>query len=201
VPRSLCLTAACSLALVFCAPGRGQDSPSLGDLARQAQKDKANKPQAKVITNEDMPSSFGGGLGRVGQPGSTGKPGEGLSPAESVERLQAVLDKLDTLDRAALVNNVLKGNNTNFPGRARWEEKMFAAKQTFVSQSREVLLQVRELMASAGGMKDVQDPNDPRAKAMAAKLMQLMQESQQASAKFQAMIEEGRDLAALPASQ
>ena len=42
--RNLNLIAACALALVTCAPARAQDSPatspSLGDLARQAQKDK-----------------------------------------------------------------------------------------------------------------------------------------------------------------
>ena len=49
--RKLCVVSACALALVFCAPGKAQDSspsPSLGDLARQAQKDKANKPAAKA---------------------------------------------------------------------------------------------------------------------------------------------------------
>ena len=67
--RSLILIAACALALATCASARAQDSqtptPSLGDLARQAQKDKekekANKPAAKVLTNDDLPSGSGGG--------------------------------------------------------------------------------------------------------------------------------------------
>src|ERR1700676_4151503 len=123
MPRSLSLTAACALALAVCAPGRGQDSPSLGDVARKAQKDKANKPQAKVITNDDMPSgsggissALGGGPGRVVQPGSTGKPDEVQSPAEGLEKLQAVVDQLDSLDRATLASNALGGNDSNFPG-------------------------------------------------------------------------------------
>src|SRR5690348_1144163 len=102
MPRSLSLIAACVLPLIFCASGRGQDTPSLGDLARQAQKDKANKPQAKVITNDDMPSGVGGlssalsgGLNHSAQPGSTLKPGEIPSPAESLDRLQSLLDRLD----------------------------------------------------------------------------------------------------------
>src|SRR5271167_1496153 len=92
MPRILSLIAACALALVFSSPGHGQDSPSLGDLARQAQKDKANKPKAKVITNDDMPSGssgisseLGGGPGRVVQPGPAGKPDEIQSPAEGLE--------------------------------------------------------------------------------------------------------------------
>jgi lysophospholipase L1-like esterase len=205
--RSLSLITACALALVFCSTGRGQDSPSLGDVARKAQKDKANRPQAKVITNDDMPSGSGGissalgsGPGRVIQPGSTGKPDEMQSPAEGLEKLQSVVDQLDSLDRATLVSNALGGNDTNFPGRAKWEEKLLAAKQTLVSQTRALLQKARQLEASAEGMKDVQDPNDPRVKSISAKVQQLVQESQQNSAAFQAVITEGKDLAAQQAA-
>jgi hypothetical protein len=203
MPRILSFISVCVLALAFCISGRGQDSPSLGDLARQAQKDKANKPQAKVITNDDMPSSsggissvLGGGANKVVQPGPAGKPDEIQSPAEGLERLQSVVDQLDSLDRAALVSNALGGNTPNFPGRAKWEEKLVAAKQTFVTQNRALLQKARQLEDAAGGMKDIQDPNDPRAKSMSAKVQQLVQESQQNSAAFQAVITEGRDLAA-----
>jgi len=194
------------LAPVICAPGRGQDSPSLGDVARKAQKDKANKPPAKVITNDDMPSSSGGISPALAgppepaaQPGTAGKSDAAAqSPAETLGKLQSVLEQLDSLDRATLVNNVLEGNTSNFPGRAQWEEKLFTAKQAFVSQSRDVLQKARQLEASAEGMKDVQDPNDPRAKKISARLQQLEQESTQASAAFQAVIAEGKDLAVLP---
>ena len=80
MPRSLHLFAACALALIFCLPGHGQDSPSLGDLARQAQKDKSNAPAKKVFTNDDLPSSSG--LGSSGPSGgSVGGPGAGLGQA------------------------------------------------------------------------------------------------------------------------
>lgn len=204
MPRTLSLIAVCALALAVCAPGRGQDSPSLGDLARQAQKDKANKPAAKVITNDDVASSSDGissALGavpvRAAEPGATGKPDAVQSPAEGLEKLQSMLDQVDSLDRATLASNVLEGNTSNFPGRAKWEEKLFAAKQNFVSENRAVLQKMRQLEASAEGMKDVQDPNDPRAKSMSAKVQQLVQESQQSSAAFQAVIADGKELAAL----
>jgi hypothetical protein len=207
MPRSLSLIAACALALIFCSAGRGQDSPSLGDLARKAQKDKANKPTAKVITNDDMPSSsggispaLGGGLGQVVQPGSAGKTNEFQSPAENLEKLQSVVDQLDSLDRAALVRNALGGNASDFPGRAKWEEKLFAAKQTFVSQIRLQLQKARQLVAEAEGMKGVQDPNDPRMKSLSVKVQQLAQDSMQYSAAFQAVIMEGKDLAAQSAA-
>ena len=209
MPRSLTLIAACALALVTFASARAQDSPSsspsLGDLARQAQKDKANKPAAKVVTNDDISSgsagiysALGAGAGRTAQPGAAGKSDAVQSPEEAFERLESMLDQLDTMDRATLVSNVLEGNASNFPGRAKWEQKLFAAKQNFVSQSRDAAQKARQLEASVEGMKNAQDPNDPRVKIMAAKLQQLMQESQQASALFQAVIAEGKDLAALP---
>jgi hypothetical protein len=210
MPRSLSLIAACALALVFCSPGRGQDSPSLGDLARQAQKDKANnnKPVAKVITNDDMPSSsggiapsLGGGAGRVVQPGSAGTPGAIQSPEEGLQKLQESVDHLDSLDRATLAKDVLEGNGSNFPGRAQWEEKLFNAKQTFVSKTRIVLQKARQLTASADGIKDAEDANDPRVKNLSAKLQELVQETQANSAAFQAVVVEGKDLAAHPAAQ
>jgi hypothetical protein len=208
MPRSLSLIAACALALVIGAPGRGQDSPSLGDLARQAQKDKANKPSTKIITNDDIPSRSGGissvpggGSGRVMQPGSAGSPGEIQSPAEGLEKLQSSVDHLDSLDRASLARDVLEGNDSNFPGRAKWEEKLFAAKQTFVSQTRAVVQKARQLTASAEGIKDAEDPNDPRVKSMSAKLQQLVEETQKNGAAFQAVVVEGKDLAARSATQ
>jgi len=187
--RSYTLFALCALALATCASARAQDSqspaPSLGDLARQAQKDKdkekANKPAAKVLTNDDIHSSSGG-----------------ISIAEGFEKMQSMLDQLDAMDRATLAKNVLQGNNTNFPGRASWEGKLFTAKQTYVSQGRDALQKAKQLKASVEAMNNVQDPNDPRVKSMAAKLQQIVQESQQAGAAFQAVIAEGRGLAAQP---
>jgi hypothetical protein len=174
-------------------------------VARRAQKDKANKPVAKVITNDDMLSTSGGISSALGaapvpaaQPATAGKPDAVQSVAEAFQKLQSQLDQLDSMDRATLVNNVLQGNTSNFPGRARWEEKLFAAKQTFVSQSRDVIHKATQLEASAEAMKGSSDPNDPRVKSVTAKLQQLIQESQQTGASFQAVIEEGKDLAALP---
>ena len=206
--RRLSIFAVCALALVFCAPGHGQDTPSLGDLARQAQKDKANKPPVKVITNDDVPSgskgtpSTGGAtLSPAAEAGAPGKPDSTESPEEGLARLQSQIDQLDSLDRAALAASVLDGNTSNFPGRAKWEEKLFAAKQTFVSQNRDVLQNVKQLLSAAGAMKDVQDQNDPRAKNMASKLQQLVDETKQNAAAFQAVMEEGKELAARTAAQ
>jgi hypothetical protein len=206
--RSLTLVATFALLLFCSAPSRGQDSPSLGDLARQAQKDKANKPPVKVITNDDIPSTSNGASSApsagpsvappLQAPGKTDTP---QSPAEGLERLQSQVDALDSLDRAALVSNVLEGEDRNFPGRAQWEEKLFAAKQTFVAQNRAVLQQVTQIEAAAQGIKDVQDANDPRVKSMNAKLQEIVQEARQNAAAFQAVMAEGKTLAGRAAGQ
>jgi hypothetical protein len=204
--RKFPMIAACALALIYCAPSHGQDSPSLGDLARQAQKDqkdKANKPPARVITNDDIPSKPAGGAsplsaspGAAVPPAGAGKSQTPESPAEGLARLQSQVDELDSLDRAALVRSVLEGNDSKFAGREKWEEKLFAAKQSFVAQNRAVLLQVKQIEAAAEGMKNVQDANDPRVKSMSAKLQALVQQTQQNAAAFQAVMSEGKALAA-----
>jgi hypothetical protein len=206
--RNLYLIASCTLALAFCSPGRGQDSPSLGDIARQSQKDKAKKPQAKVITNDDMPSSsgglapsLGGGAGRVVQPATGGNSGAIQSPAEGLQKLQDSVDHLASLDRATLATDVLEGNASDFPGRAKWEEKLFAAKQTFVAQTRGVLQRAQKLTATSEAIKDADDPNDPRVKDLGGKLQQLVEETQQNSAAFQAVVAEGKQLAEHSAAQ
>jgi hypothetical protein len=193
----------CALALVFCLPSHAQDSPSLGDVARQAQKDKAGKPTAKVFTNDDMPSvassipsSPGAGSGRVAQPGPAGSPGGVQSPEEGLQRLQGALDHLASLDRASLATDVLEGNDSSFPGRDKWEEKLFAAKEKFVAQTSAILQKAKQITASSSGIKDAQDPNDSRVKSLAAKLDQLVKETQQDSAAFQAVVTEGKTLAA-----
>jgi len=200
--RKFSLFAACALAVVLCAPSRGQDSTSLGDVARKAQKDKAGKPPAKVITNDDMPSRSSSpaaspisGPSPSAQPGAPGQAGTPQSPAEGLEKLQSQVDDLDSLDRASLASSVLDGNTANFPGRAKWEEKLFAAKQNFVSQERGVLHEIRQIESVSEGMKTIQDPNDPRVKAVSAKLQEIVQQSEQDSAAFQAVIAEGKALA------
>jgi hypothetical protein len=203
LPRSLNFISAGALALFFCLSAHSQDSPSLGDVARQAKKDKTDKPVAKVFTNDDM-STGSSGTSSAGGSGSSGKSQSGSvnnastiqSSAEGLEKLQSALDQLASLDRISLAADVLEGNDTNFPGRAAWEEKLFAAKQTFVAQTRGVLQKAKQVTASAEGIKDVQDPNDARIKSLSAKLDQLVQETQRNSGSFQAVVAEGKALAA-----
>ena len=214
--RHLTLIAACALALAVCASTRAQDStsssPSLGDLARQAQKDKdkdkANKATAKVLTNDDLPSgsggasaTLGGGYGQAAQLSPGGKSGADPSPAEKIAMLETVLDRVETLDRATLVHNALNGKDVDFPGRAKWEERLFAAKETYVTQGRELVQKARQIVASAESLKGNQDPNDPRVKELSVKLQSLIRDAVRMDSAFQAVMIEGRDLAAQPAAQ
>jgi hypothetical protein len=215
MPRNLTFVAICALALCACVSVRAQDSssssPSLGELARQAQKDKekdkANKPAAKVLTNDDLPSgsgmgsgSLGAGLGQVSQLPSGSKPGAGPSPAEKLATMETFLDRLEALDRATLVRNALNGQDVDFPGRAKWEERLIAAKEAYIVQARELIQNARQIIASADGLKGNQDPNDPRVKELSAKLQSLVRDAVRTDSALQAVMIEGRDLAAQPAA-
>jgi hypothetical protein len=212
--RTLTLIAACALILLTFAYSKAQDSaspsPSLGDLARQARQDKdkerANRPAAKVLTNDDLPaggfsSSIGGGLGEVAQLPAGGKPGAGPSPAEKLAMMEALLDRVETIDRATLVRSVLKDKDFDFPGRSRWEERLLAARDSYVVQSRDLIRKARQIVAAADSMKEgPADPNDPRVKEMGARLQILIRDAVKTDSAMQAVVIEGRDLASQPAT-
>lgn len=151
------LIAVSALALIFCLPTHGQDSPSLGDLARQAQKDKTNKPAAKVIANDDMPSgSDGGSFTLRAGPEQGVRSAPTASPAEQLEKLESILNQVDSLDSGTLARNVLRGSDADFPGREKWEERLFVAKQAYVTQGRALLQKARQIEASAENLKGAQ---------------------------------------------
>ncbi len=204
MPRTLNLIAVCALALAVCAPDAVKTRLRSETWRDRRKRTKPISRPRRSSPTTTWPSNSGRHFYRArrrARPGhATGNGGQirrGSSPLRKASKsCNRCWTKLDSLDRATLASNVLEGNTSNFPGRARWEEQLFAAKQDFVSENRDVLQKMRQLDASAEGLKDVQDPNDPRAKSMSAKLQELMQESQHASAAFQAVIAEGKDLAA-----
>jgi hypothetical protein len=213
--RNSTLIASCALVQATFVSAGAQDStttpssPSLGDLARQAQKDKekdkANKAAAKVFTNEDISSNSGGvsnGLGGgLGLP-DAGKSGEALTPAEKLARTEILLNYIESLDRTTLVHNALSGRDVDFPGRVKWEDRLVAARQVYVAQGRDMIQKAKEIIASADSLKGVsaQDPNDPRVKEMGVKLQVLIRDAVRTDSSFQAVMMEGRDLAAQAAA-
>ncbi len=96
--RKMSFLAALSWVLIPLTPGYAQDQPSLGDVARQARKDKEkNAAQRKtVITEDDLPSSKA--LGGLGELGSTKSAGDGDAMAKglnALDRAETALNKLD----------------------------------------------------------------------------------------------------------
>ena len=105
------------LSAVFALPlcAQDQQEQSLGDVARQARKakedrDKSAPAQAKVFTDENMPSSAVGkaDLARLASPNASVT--ERMATArKAISRAQQLLDTLAPMDRATLAGLALQG--------------------------------------------------------------------------------------------
>jgi len=184
--------------------GYAQDQPSLGEVARQARKDKEkNAAQPKtVITDDNLPSSkVLGGLSDLGSSKSAGD-GNAMSRAlAGLERAETALNKMDPMDRTTLAKAALLDNDVDFPNRRRWEDKLYAAKQQYVSHGRELFREMRRIMSdvqslesSQGGQRKV-SPDDPRAKELLRRLQEIVQDAVRTDSAYQSVVVEGWDLA------
>ena len=181
-----------------------QPQPSLADVARQARKDKEkNAAKAKtVITDESMPSS-GKGLSGLGDLGSSQAGGDNNALAKAlakVEEAEAGLKQLDALDRSTLAKAVLLDNDVDFPGRRAWEEKLFAAKERYVSHERELVVELKQIVSQVQSMQASQgkqklSSDDPRAQQMKSRLMDIIQDAVRTEQDYRAVVMEGWDLA------
>ncbi|OLB21310.1 MAG: hypothetical protein AUH16_02735 [Acidobacteria bacterium 13_2_20CM_57_7] len=190
--------------LIPSTPGYAQDQPSLGDVARQARKDKEkNAAQPKrVITDDNLPSSKP--LGGLGDLGSSKNAGDGIAMArgsEALDRAETALNKLDPLDRATLAKAALLDNDVDFPNRPRWEDKLYSAKEQYVSHGRELFQQMRQIMAdvrslqsSQGGQRKLSS-DDPRAQELLRRLQEIVQDAVRTENAYQSVVMEGWDLA------
>ncbi len=207
------LTAPCGFA-------QTQDAqPSVADAARAAaaaKKDKDKAPAVKtVITDDSMGSgaslnSKATGSGSTAAAGAasaaSGDAGGGVNSAsldEAWARLQATeasLDRLEPLGKSEVATTVLGGNAADFPGRAEWEEKMYAEKTSYCARSRQLIAAMKEALLRMAAMntgdQKVTSVNDPRVVSLTRKTGQLMQLAQKTEAEFQGVISEGRALAA-----
>jgi hypothetical protein len=205
------LTAPCGFA-------QTQDAqPSVADAARAAaaaKKDKDKAPAAKtVITDDSMGSgaslnakATGSGSAAAGTASATGDALGGANSAsldEAWARLQATeasLDRLEPLGKSEVATTVLGGNTADFPGRAEWEEKMYAEKTTYCARSRQLIAAMKEALLRMAAMntgdQKVTSSNDPKVVSLSRKTGQLMQLAQKTEAEFQGVIAEGRALAA-----
>ncbi len=206
---------------VPCGFAQTQDAqPSVADAARAAaaaKKDKDKSPAAKtVITDESMGSgvaampmsSKAGATGsgeKAASASASGDAGGGMASQASLDaawaRLQATeasLDRLEPLGKSEVATTVLGGNSADFPGRAEWEERMYAEKTTYVARSRQLIAAMKEAllrMAQMNSGDQKLSSRDPQVLSLARKTGQLMQLAQKTEAEFQGVIAEGRALA------
>jgi hypothetical protein len=205
VAHKTLLFAAIAYFLVSPPPGSAQEQQSLGDVARQARKEKeknATKPKA-VITNEGLPSSSGltalaGGDADTFPNSSTG---DVMSQAMSrFQEAESQLKKLQGWDRAKLAKAVLMENDIQFPNRQAWEDRFYAAKEQYVSHGFELIAEIRQIMAQLQTLKEAQggaklSPNDPQVQRMKQRLQEIVQEAVRTEQAYRAIIMEGWDLA------
>jgi hypothetical protein len=120
-----------------------------------------------------------------------------VAARRAIARGEQLLNTLDPMTRTTLAETALQGQNNDFPGRRAWEEKLYFAKEHYVSHGRELfretnaLLNNMETLSSNGKA----DPNDPRMTEISHRALQLMQDANKTDADFQAIVLEGQDLA------
>ena len=188
-------------------PSRDQSQaetpPSLGDIARQARKDKeknANKPKT-IITEDALASSKS--LSGLGDLGSTQPAGDSAALSKALSRLEEAesqLNKLDALDRATLAKAVLMDNDVDFPSRRNWEDRLYTEKQHYVSRERELIVEVKKAAAQVEAWKGSQggqklNPNDPRVQQLKSRVAEIIQDALRTEQDYRAVVMEGWDLA------
>ena len=201
--RKMSFLAVLACVLIPSTPGYAQDQPSLGDVARQARKDKEkNAAQPKtVITDDNLPSSKA--LGALGDLGSSKSAGDGSAMSRALaglDRAESALNKMDPMDRTTLAKAALLDNDVDFPDRRRWEDKLYSAKQQYVSHGRELFREMRQILAdvqslqSQSGQRKV-GPDDPHAKELLRRLQEIVQDAVRTENAYQSVVVEGWDLA------
>ena len=206
-----CSLFALVLTSLFALPlfAQDQQEQSLGDIARQTRKakeerDKSTAQPKKVFTDENVSSSGSSNkadLAALDNPGAS--PAERLASARRmIARAEDLLDKLEPMDRTSLARLVLEGQDVDFLGRRAWEEKLFAAKEHYVSHGRELFRETKELLNNMESLTSGNkiSPTDPRVTEISHRALQLMQDANRTDADFQAILLEGQDLAKKAAS-
>ena len=185
-------------------PTYAQDPPSLGDVARQARKEKEkNGAQAKkVITEDNLPSNKAlGGLSDLASSQSSSDGSARAKGSAALDQLTATLNKLEPMDRSTLAKLVLLDKDVNFPDRRSWEDKLYSAKERYVSHGRELVREMRQILEDADSLRSARggqgklSPDDPRAQEMLRKVQELIQDAVRTDATYQAVVMEGWDRA------
>jgi hypothetical protein len=200
-----------------------QAPPSLGDVARKAREEKAAREKngtepKKVYSNEGVIPTGGmnplgtepignpaqplsGGAGRGGS-GSGTSPAEGLASVENadakLDNALTIINSLAGVDRATMVSTILKGNNSNFPGRKQWEDRLMAGRDYYVVHGRQLILEMKRLLAEAKQLALTEpnlNENDPRLQTLMRKVKEGYADAQKTADDFKKLVEEGPLLA------
>ena len=180
-----------------------QTPPSLGDIARQARKDKeknSNKPKT-IITDDTLSASKSlSGLVDLGSSQSVGDSAAMSKALSRLEEAESELNKLDMLDRATLAKAVLMDNDVAFPNRRNWEDRLYYEKQHYVSHERELIVEVKKTAAQVESWKASQggkklDSNDPRVQQLKSRVAEIIQDALRTEQDYRAVVMEGWDLA------
>ncbi|HKW31430.1 MAG TPA: hypothetical protein VJN92_00385 [Candidatus Acidoferrum sp.] len=183
-------------------PAQAQPQPSLADVARQARRDReknAAKPKT-IITDENMPSSKGltGLAGDLGGGPQGGVDSNAMAKAlAKVQEAEAGLKQLESLDRATLAKAILLDNDVDFPSRRAWEDKLYAAKEHFVSHEGQLIVELKQIVNQVQSWQNQGklDPKDPRAQQMKSRLVEIVQDAIRTEQDYRAVVMEGWDLA------
>jgi len=170
-------------------------------VARQARKDREKntaKPKT-VITDENMPSS----KGLTGLAGDFGGSQGGVDSAAMAKALAKVqeaetgLRQLASLDRATLAKAILLDNDVDFPTRRAWEDKLYDAKEHYVTREGQLIGELKQILAQVQSWQTQGrlDPNDPRARQMKSRLVEIVQDAVRTEQDYRSVVMEGWDLA------
>lgn len=177
--------------------------PSLGDVARQARKDKEKTAGSakKIFTDDNLPTSKAlSGLSDI----AGSHPSDGgaavAKGAAALDQVEATLNRLDPLDRSTLAKAALLSNDVEFPGRRAWEDKLYAAKQHYVAHGREIVGEARRLLADIQSLRTAQggaplNVNDPRSQEIVRRFREVLEDGVRTDSAYQTVVVEGWDLA------
>ena len=190
-------------------PLLAQDSQpqSLADAAREARKAKEDRAKSGAAPaksfNDDNMSHAGAGKIDLEQVVSSSGGGDAkvtekfAQARQKFAEAERVLSTLEPMDKSTLASLALQGQNVDFPGRQAWEEKLFAAKQYYVSHCRQMLREANGLLNELESLrsKGPIDRTDPHIQALVRRSLEIAQDGSTTDAQFASVMKEGAELA------
>jgi hypothetical protein len=198
------------LAAVPFAPLRAQDQQqSLGDIARQARKAKQDQSRTVatskgVITDDSLPGRHTRDSSSAAANKLNASAADHFAAASAdFDQYEQALNEIEPMNRTELAKCVLNAQSIDFPGRSAWEEKLFAAKQTYAAHGRVMLREARQLIAEGKSLAaNAKTPeSNAQIRELQGRIVKLMQDATRSEDAFQTVVEEGQQLATQSAAR